>query len=153
VVNLSFGGERDRLVLWLVDRAIDAGLVVVAAAGNGGPDAAPVWPAAHAPVIAVGAIDARGAPWARSARGSHVLLAAPGVEVLSLSGPRGYGLFTGTSIAAAHVSGVAALLLQRAPGLSPAEVRRRLLGSAGAPRVPGASEPGARVVDARLALD
>ena len=64
----------------------------------------------------------------------------------------GYGLTSGTSVAAAHVSGVAALLLARRPQLTPDALRRILVGSA--QRIPGKPrDVGAGVVDALGALD
>lgn len=150
-----------------VARAERAGAVTVAAAGNAGgdcPAGSVAWPAAIPGVLAVTAIDmpadpAAAAQWAL--RGDWVDLAAPGGPLLGPD-PRGAGLadrrvvggradpVLGTSFAAPVVSGAAALLLSRDPGLRPAEVRRRLTGTA-AP-VPGASGIGAGVVDPVAAL-
>ena len=56
-------------------------------------------------------------------RGTYIAVAAPGVEILALAPGEALQLTTGTSVAAAHVSGLAALLLERKPSLKPAEIR------------------------------
>jgi subtilisin family serine protease len=85
-------------------------------------------------------------------RGAQVALAAPGVDVLALAPDDGYALTSGTSIAAAHVSGVAALLLARQPKLTPDGLLRALVASAH--RIPGyARDVGAGVVDAYAAVE
>ena len=76
-----------------------------------------------------------------------VAVAAPGVEILAAAPDGKYQITSGTSVAAAHVSGVAALLLATKPKLTPAQVRGNLVRSAH--RVPGSrNEVGAGVVDA-----
>ena len=59
-------------------------------------------------------------------RGNHIAVAAPGVDVLVPAPGGAYQFTTGTSVAAAHVSGVVALLMERNPKLTPADVRRIL---------------------------
>jgi hypothetical protein len=136
VVNLSVAGPRDALLPPLVARAHERGVVVVAAVGNLGPAAPPPFPAALETVLAVTAVDAQAVLYAAAVHGPFVSVAAPGVEVLSTL-PRGaYGALSGTSMAAAHVSGVAALLLQARPDLSPAAVRHALESTA-RPLAPG----------------
>lgn len=105
IVNLSIGGPPDRLIGALLDAALARGAIVVAAAGAEGRDGA--FPASHAGVIAV--TDAA-VPLRRAA------LAAAGTDLpTTLPGAR-WGLVSGSSFAAAAVSGVAALLLELAPG-------------------------------------
>lgn len=102
VANLSLGGAGDRVQRAVVERALAQGLTLVAAAGNGGPDAPPVHPAAYPGVIAVAAHDAADRPYARGNRGEYVTLAAPGVELwLALEGGR---YVSGTSFAAPFVA-------------------------------------------------
>ena len=60
-------------------------------------------------------------------RGKYVAIAAPGVDILVPAPEGGYQLTTGTSVAAAHISGVVALMLERNPQLKPAEVRNILV--------------------------
>jgi subtilisin family serine protease len=63
-------------------------------------------------------------------RGSYIAVAAPGVDVLVPGPDNSYQLTTGTSVASAEVSGLAALLLERNPDLTPDEVRKILTSSA-----------------------
>jgi subtilisin family serine protease len=63
-------------------------------------------------------------------RGRYIAVAAPGVDILVPSPGRGYAMSTGTSVAAAEVSGIAALLIQLQPGLTPDEIRKILQSTA-----------------------
>lgn len=125
------------------------GVVVVAASGNDGSDV-PFYPAALPTVLAVGSVDAAGRTSAFTSTGPHVVLHAPGEDVVGLS-LHGYRRSTGTSHAAPFVSGAAALLASYAArtgrALSAADVRRLLLDSA-TPRTRG----GPPVLDAAAAL-
>lgn len=124
VINLSIAGPRDPLIGRLVRQALSRGIVVVAAAGNDGPNAPPRYPAAYDGVIAVTATDPKNQPYADGAQGSHIAVAAPGVDVRATVSEGVVGYVTGTSVAAAQVSGVAALLRERAPKLGSGEARR-----------------------------
>ncbi len=126
VLNMSFAGPRDPLVERHVKVATSRGLVSVAAAGNNGLDAAPAFPAAYEDVIAVTAIDANDRLYEKANRGSYVALAAPGVDVIVPATGRTHHFQSGTSFAAAHVSGVVALLLEVNPALAPADLREIL---------------------------
>ncbi|HEY8494854.1 MAG TPA: S8 family serine peptidase [Myxococcota bacterium] len=108
VLNLSLVGPPNRLLRKAVDRMDALGVLLVAAAGNEGGEA-PRYPAAYPAVIGVGAIDRTGAPYARGNRGAWVEVLAPGVEILSTVPGGGFAFGDGTSLAAAHVSGVLAL--------------------------------------------
>ncbi len=81
VVNLSLGSASDAVLSAVVSKSLGAGVVLVAAAGNGGPTAAPAYPAAYPGVIAVTAVDAQKRLYTRANRGSYVAIAAPGVDV------------------------------------------------------------------------
>jgi hypothetical protein len=81
VINLSLGGVGDAVLQKVFERAAATPALLVAAAGNGGPTAAPVFPAAYPGVVAVTAIDADLRPWARAQRGAYIGLAAPGVDL------------------------------------------------------------------------
>ncbi len=130
VINLSLAGPYSKAVAEQVARLNDQGIVMVAAAGNGGPAAKPAFPAAHSVVIAVTAVDRRGQVYRRAARGTHIDLAAPGVEVWTAASVRGARTRTGTSYAAPFVTAAIALMLQENPDLTPGEVRARLHRSA-----------------------
>ncbi len=135
VVNLSIGeniGSPDYTALdEAVEAAINAGITVVAAAGNQGIDAVNVTPAHVEGAITVGSYDVNGVFSSFSNHGSMVDLLAPGEAVISL-GINGEGpqSMSGTSMAAAHVSGAAALYVARHPQASPLEVRTALLDDA-----------------------
>ena len=77
----------------------------------------PLYPAADPHVIAVTATDESDSLFAQAVRGPHLAVAAPGVDVMVPAPDDTYQLTTGTSVAAAHVSGVAALLLERHPSV------------------------------------
>jgi subtilisin family serine protease len=82
-----------------------------------------------------------------------VAVAAPGVDIFVAAPNGGYGFTTGTSVATAHVSGLAALLLQRNPRLTPDAVQAILMGTAKALAAKGRDdEYGAGLVDAYAAL-
>jgi subtilisin family serine protease len=110
VVNLSLVlTSDDSGVDAAVARAVGAGVVVVAAAGNGG-TATPTYPAVLPGVLAVGAVDPAGAlyPWSNS--GDWVSVRAPGCNATTFAGG-GFGEFCGTSSAAAATSGVVGAVL------------------------------------------
>lgn len=115
VANLSVGGPPNRVVDWAVLALSGRGVVVVAAAGNNGPDGPRLHPAALPGVLAVGAVGPAGEVYARSNLGPHVGVLAPGVDVLSTLPEGRYGFLTGTSYAAAVASGAVALLAEAAP--------------------------------------
>jgi len=108
VLNLSLVGPPNRLLRKAMDRMEQLGVLLVAAAGNEAV-AEPRYPAAYPSVIGVGAVDRAGAPYARGNRGASVEVLAPGVEILSTVPGGGFAFGDGTSLAAAHVSGVLAL--------------------------------------------
>lgn len=129
VLNLSLAGPEDAVVRRLLEEATRRGTLVVAAVDESGRDP---FPASMPEVLAVASREWSG----RDASGlvPHPLaeraLRAPGLDVLS-TGPAGsYDFFHGSSFAAAAASGVAALLLELEPTLSPADIVRILAGSA-----------------------
>jgi subtilisin family serine protease len=105
-------------------------MVLIAAAGNAGPKSPPLFPAADPNVIAVTATDTDDAIFSGAVRGDHIAVAAPGVDILAPAPDGTYQFTTGTSVASAEVSGVAALLIERNPSLTSADVRRILMSTA-----------------------
>ena len=88
---------------------LERSVVLVAAAGNRGPRAKPVYPAAYRGVIAVTAVDRNRQVYRRAGRGDHIDLAAPGVRVWTAASVRGARQKTGTSFAAPFVTAAAAI--------------------------------------------
>lgn len=127
IINLSLSGPPNDLLERGVGRLDELGVVLVAAAGNEGVEEER-HPAAYPTVIGVGAIDREGRLFSESNRGSWVELSAPGVEVLSTVPGNAFAFGSGTSLAAAHVSGVLAVLtgLTKDPVLARAELFRTL---------------------------
>lgn len=113
VINMSFGAYQDSKALRaVIEEAAGQGIVVVAAAGNSG-DRGAAYPAAFDDVLSVGAVDAQAQKTEDSAIGDGVDLVAPGdlVDVQSMLGL--YTTVGGTSIAAAHASGAASVLMEQ----------------------------------------
>ncbi|WP_437715633.1 S8 family serine peptidase [Sorangium sp. So ce448] len=162
VINLSVGSpEPSDFYADLIRDAISRGISVVAAMGNAGQRGNPrEYPAACTGVIAVGATTSDDVVASSSSRGEHMAISAPGVGILSTlpryPGQTGFdaeyrdgenrpgtprlrglvhGILHGTSMSAAHVTGAVALLKAQQPGLTPADVARKL--AASAEKVPG----------------
>jgi hypothetical protein len=127
---MSFAGPYDPLLSRALKKAHDKGIVLVAAAGNAGPQSPPLYPAADENVIAVTAVDENDKLLPQANQGSHIALAAPGVNVLEPAPGGTYGYTTGTSVATAHVSGVAALIIERDPNIDIATLEEVLYSSA-----------------------
>ncbi|MDI6860316.1 MAG: S8 family serine peptidase [Methanocellales archaeon] len=141
VVSMSLGTSTYSASLETAcNNAYNAGLVLVAAAGNSG-DGNPAtneysYPAAYGSVIAVGATDINNVAPSWSNSGPYLELAAPGVRIYStlptyrvtLTRTYGYdyGTLSGTSMACPHAAGVAALVMASDPTLTNTDVRSRL---------------------------
>ena len=120
VINLSVGGENDPLLTQLLQAALKRDILIVAAAGNNGPDGAVMFPGSMPGVISVGSVGGEGTAAASSARGK-VDIAAFGEDIFAPVPGHKYNFLSGTSMAAAHVSGIAALAKQIKPDITPAE--------------------------------
>jgi subtilisin family serine protease len=152
LLNLSLSGPEDRLLKRLLERAEQRGITVVAAAQKEGPSV-PGFPASLETVIGVLASDSQGKVDGTAGRKRPRLLAAPGIQIWTTVPPDDYDQDHGSSLAAAHVTGVAALLLQQKRDLSPTQVRDLLYTTARPQKTPGgAPQPGIGVVDACAAL-
>lgn len=114
IINMSFVGPKNDLLDTACRNARALGIVLVAAAGNNGPKAPYGYPAAFDSVIAVTATDAKDQLMPQANRGPYVFISAPGVEMVAPSGA-GSDVVTGTSFAAAIVSGAIANLLHSQP--------------------------------------
>ena len=129
VVNMSFAGGANTLLARALERTHRRGIVTVAAVGNRGPRAAPQYPAAYPDVIAVTAVHADQRIYHRAGQGSHVDLAAPGVDIPTAEAGGTTASSSGTSFATPFVT-VAAAAAQRQRGRSPAAVHRLLTSTA-----------------------
>ncbi|MCG6659089.1 S8 family serine peptidase [Halomonas campisalis] len=109
-INLSLGGRENRILNQTLQRLIAEEVLLVAAAGNLGPEGPAVYPAAYPGVIAVTAVDANRRPYLRANRGAYIDFAAPGVDVWAAS-DNGTAYHSGTSFAAPFV--LAALLAEK----------------------------------------
>lgn len=153
VINMSFAGPADPGLARLLAAAKARGAVLIAASGNFGPKSPPQYPAADPNVIAVSATDANDKMFRASNIGPHIAVAAPGVDILLSTPGNDYRLISGTSFSAAYVSGIAALVIQRAPGLTSDAVRNILVSTA-KDLGPAGRDPefGAGLVDAYQAI-
>jgi subtilisin family serine protease len=150
------GASNNDLLHQAICRSVAAGVTYVVAAGNDHQDASTYSPASYREVITVSALadsDGRpggtgGSPKCRADQddtladfsnyGAAVDLIAPGVCILTTVPPQskalgttnGYGQLSGTSFAAPHVAGAAALYIAKHPGVTPAQVRDALIRSA-----------------------
>ncbi len=130
IVNMSFAGPPDPgLSRELADGA-RRGVIFIAPVGNEGQSAKPLYPAAYENVIAVTATDRSDGVFKDANHCPATCVAAPGVDVLVALPGDAYGFLSGTSMAAAHVSGVVALLLDAKPDLELKVIRDLLFKTA-----------------------
>jgi len=150
IINMSLGGESDSTLGAAVAAAIGAGSVIIASAGNDA-STTPNFPASYPGVISVASLGPDGELASYTSTNELVSMVAPGGDfrfgdltnpmafptggILSTvwdftSGQYDWAFYTGTSMAAPHVSGVAALVLAANPSFSGAQLRERLTGSA-----------------------
>ncbi|MFG1911110.1 S8 family serine peptidase [Kribbella sp. NPDC048928] len=161
VINMSLGGAGDNPILHkAIQNAVNAGVVLVAAAGNTG-DSSLNYPAAYPEVLSVGATNRYGVLTSFSTYGDSVDIAAPGYDITSTAPragtPAGYEPYflgmAGTSFSSPMVAGVAALVRNKWPSFTPAQVMARLKATA-RDAGPRGNDPyyGAGILDAYYAL-
>lgn len=126
VVNMSLGGgsatQTERTAM---DNFYNSGMLLVAAAGNGG-NTSLSYPASYDAVVSVAAVDSNGNLASFSQRNSQVEIAGPGVNVSSTWNNGGYNSISGTSMASPHVAGVAALVWSNHPQCKASQIRSAL---------------------------
>jgi hypothetical protein len=115
VINMSLAGPPNRVLEAAVDAVARQGIVVTAAVGNDGPTAVPRYPGAYASVVGITAVDAEHRIYLHANRGRGVMFAAPGVAIDVARDEGGYGIESGTSLAAAYAAGIFARAMA-APG-------------------------------------
>lgn len=108
VINVSLVGPPNAMLERIVRVMVARGHLIVAAVGNDGPSAKPLYPAAYDGVIAVTGVDARNRVLLEACRGKHVDFAAPGADIAAAATDEIYALVRGTSFAAPIVSGLLA---------------------------------------------
>jgi len=112
VVNVSLVGPQNRLLEQGVAALVKRGHLLVAAVGNDGPAAPPLFPASYAGVIGVTGVNASRRVLPEAAQGPQVMWAAPGAEMAVAKSGGGYGVARGTSFAAPLVAGLLAVELR-----------------------------------------
>jgi subtilisin family serine protease len=113
IINLSLGGPQDKLLQTLIDAALARGIAVIGAVDPARADGG--FPASYPGVIAVASsADRRPPPGALQAPGKDIPATLPGAH---------WGMVSGSSYAAAHVAGLAALLVELHPGSTPVQLR------------------------------
>jgi subtilisin family serine protease len=137
VINMSLVGARNRLLEQAIARLLAQGFTIVAAVGNDGPAAPPLYPASYPGVIGVTAVDAHNRVLLEAARGAQVMFAAPGADLAAADLAGRYAAVRGTSFAAPFVTGLLALAItqpdpqQAAAALQALQHSAVHLGSAG----------------------
>lgn len=125
VINLSIAGGDNKVLKRIVDTANGNGIVVIAAAGNGGMKAAPAYPAAYSTTIAVTALNHEAKVYVHANRGEYIDFAMPGVRIWTAV-PGGGKYQDGTSFAAPFVTALAAAEIARNGKLDSTRIREIL---------------------------
>ena len=156
VINLSLAGEAwddNDVDYQAVKKATEKGVLCVAAAGNSASDTKYFTPARSPYAVTVAATDSDDLIASFSNYGEAVDIAAPGVNIYSSISGNNYASWSGTSMAAPHVVGAAAMFLVEYPNLTPAELKDKLKETSVDCAMPGQDiEYGAGVLDFRVFL-
>jgi subtilisin family serine protease len=123
VINVSLVGPKNSMLQAVIAKVIAAGFVIVAAVGNDGPSAAPLYPASYPNVVGVTAVDAKHRVLIEAARGPQVMFAAIGADTAAAGAGTGYVAVRGTSFASPIV---AALLAGQMSQPDPIQVNQAL---------------------------
>lgn len=110
VINMSLAGPDNKILALAIQKTIQVGINIVAAAGNDGPASPPAFPAAYADVIAVTAVDKNQRIYRWANRGDYIDFAALGVAVFTARSSGDFGNETGTSMAAPLVTAAVACI-------------------------------------------
>jgi len=111
VINMSIVGPDNAVLAAVIRKVIAQSIVVVAASGNDGPNAGPLYPAAYPGVVAVTAVDANEKLLIEASGGEHVRFAAPGADMVAAGLAGQFTTVRGTSYASPLVAGLLARLL------------------------------------------
>jgi subtilisin family serine protease len=122
-VNISLVGAKSPLLTGLVRAMTSRGFLLVAAVGNDGPSAPPLFPAAYPEVVGVTGVDTNRKVLPEACRGEQVDFAAQGSNVVAAAAGGGFGEIRGTSFATPVVAGLLARSLQSP---DPAKAREAL---------------------------
>jgi subtilisin family serine protease len=123
VINVSLVGPKNAMLQAVIAKLVAAGFVIVAAVGNDGPAAPPLYPASYPNVVGVTAVDAKHRVLIEAARGPQVMFAAIGADTAAAGAGKGYVTVRGTSFASPIV---AALLAGRMSQPDPVQVNAAL---------------------------
>jgi hypothetical protein len=108
VINVSLVGPKNAMLERVIADLIAGGYVIVAAVGNDGPAAPPLYPASYQHVVGVTAVDARRRVLIEAARGPQVMFASPGADLAAAGSDHAYAAVRGTSFAAPFVAALLA---------------------------------------------
>ena len=130
IINMSWGSQQQSFVIRdALEYAYARGVVLIGASGNSN-ESESIFPAAYRKVIAVASTNQFQQRFYRSNYGASVDIGAPGNGIISTQIDNGYRLLTGTSMAAPHVAGLAALMLSKRPALTHEDIRQILINTA-----------------------
>lgn len=119
VINISLVGPPNALLQQVIAHVVARGFLIVAAVGNDGPAAPPLYPAAYPGVVGVTAVDGHRRVLYEAERGPQVMFAAPGADIVAAGLPDGFEKVRGTSFAAPIVAGLLAGQLRSGGGADP----------------------------------